>query len=52
MKETLQEKILIGISLKAISKNKKTANKELANMGSSAGARAHIDWFLDLLNVL
>ena len=43
MREALKEKILIGVSLKAIAKNKKTANKELANMGGSAGARAHID---------
>lgn len=43
MREALKEKILIGVSLKAISKNKKIANKELANMGESAGARAHID---------
>lgn len=43
MREALQEKILIGISLKAISKNKKTASKELANMGESAGARSHIN---------
>lgn len=43
MREALKEKILIGVSLKAISKNKKIASKELANMGGSAGARAHID---------
>ena len=43
MREALKEKILIGVSLKAIAKNKKTANKEVANMGGSAGARAHID---------
>lgn len=43
MREALKEKILIGVSLKAIAKNKRTANKEVANMGGSAGARAHID---------
>lgn len=43
MREALKEKILIGISLKAISRNKKTASVELANMGESAGARSHID---------
>ena len=43
MREALKEKILIGVSLKAIAKNKRTANIELANMGGSAGARAHID---------
>jgi hypothetical protein len=43
MREALKDKILIGISLKAIAKNKRTASVELANMGESAGARAHID---------
>ena len=33
MKETLEDKILIGVSLKAISKTKKTANAELAIYG-------------------
>lgn len=43
MREALEDKILIGVSLKAISKTKKTASAELANMNQSAGARAHID---------
>lgn len=43
MREALEDKILIGVSLKAIAKNKRTASVELANMGGSAGARAHID---------
>ena len=33
MKEALQERILIGVSLKAIAKTKKNASAELANMG-------------------
>lgn len=43
MRESLQEKTLIGVSLKAISKNKKTANAELANMGGDKGSRINID---------
>ena len=43
MKETLEDKILIGVSLKAISKTKKTANAELANMGGDKTARVDID---------
>ena len=33
MRETLKEKILVGVSLKAIAKNKKTASFEVANAG-------------------
>ena len=33
MRETLKEKHLIGVSLKAIAKNKKTASSEVANAG-------------------
>tara|TARA_B100000965_G_scaffold7480_1_gene5798 strand:+ start:5066 stop:6235 length:1170 start_codon:yes stop_codon:yes gene_type:complete len=33
MRETLQDKVLIGVSLKAIKKTKKSANAETANMG-------------------
>jgi len=43
MKEALEDKILIGISLKAISKNKKVASVELANMGGDKTARVDID---------
>lgn len=43
MKEALENKILVGVSLKAISKTKKTANAELANMGGDKTARVEID---------
>ena len=43
MKETLKEKVLIGVSLKAISKTKKNANAELANMGGDKTGRVNID---------
>tara|TARA_S200002703_G_C3765014_1_gene235508 strand:+ start:48 stop:1223 length:1176 start_codon:yes stop_codon:yes gene_type:complete len=43
MKEALQEKILIGVSLKAISKTKKNANAELANMSGDKTGRVNID---------
>jgi hypothetical protein len=43
MKESLQDKILIGVSLKAISKTKKIASVELANMGGDKTARINID---------
>lgn len=43
MKETLEDKILVGVSLKAIAKTKKTANAELANMGGDKTARVEID---------
>ena len=43
MKEALEDKILVGVSLKAISKTKKTANAELANMGGDKTARVEID---------
>ena len=43
MKETLADKILVGVSLKAISKNKKTANVELANMGGDKTGQIDID---------
>ena len=33
MRETLNEKLLIGVSLKAIAKNKKNASSEVANAG-------------------
>lgn len=43
MKEALEEKILIGVSLKAISKTKKNASVELANMGGDKTARINIE---------
>lgn len=43
MREALKEKILIGVSLKAISKNKKIATAELANMAEDSSSRIHID---------
>lgn len=43
MKEALEDKILIGVSLKAISKNKKNASVELANMGGDKTGRVDID---------
>jgi hypothetical protein len=43
MKEALEDKILIGVSLKAISKNKKVASVELANMGGDKSSRVNID---------
>ena len=42
MRETLKDKVLIGISLKAITKNKKTASAELANMNDDKSTRIHI----------
>ena len=43
MREALKEKVLIGVSLKAIAAKKRTANQEVANMGGAAGARVNID---------
>jgi len=43
MREALEEKILIGISLKAISKTKKKATAELANISGSSSSRVHIN---------
>ncbi len=42
MRELLEDKILIGISLKAIKANKKTATVELANMKSDISTRFKI----------
>tara|TARA_B100001029_G_C15054187_1_gene453072 strand:+ start:908 stop:2086 length:1179 start_codon:yes stop_codon:yes gene_type:complete len=44
MREVLEDKVLIGISLKAIKENKKTASVELANMKSDKSARVNIDY--------
>ena len=43
MREALRDKILIGISLKAIKENKKTASVELANMQGDNAARVNIN---------
>lgn len=43
MREALRDKILIGISLKAIKSNKKKANMELANMRSDKSTRINIE---------
>ena len=42
MRETLKDKVLIGISLKAITKNKTKASAELANMNDDKSTRIHI----------
>ena len=42
MREVLEDKILIGISLKAIKKNKNVASMELANMKGDKAARVNI----------
>ena len=43
MREALKDKILIGISLKAIKSNKKKANIELANMRGDKSTRINIE---------
>ena len=43
MREALKDKILIGISLKAIKSNKKKANMELANMRGDKSTRINIE---------
>ena len=43
MREALRDKILIGISLKAIKSNKKKANMELANMRDDKSTRVNIE---------
>ena len=43
MRETLNDKVLIGVSLKAIKENKKVATQELANMAKGS-ARTNIDY--------
>ena len=43
MREALRDKILIGISLKAIKANKRTASVELANMQGDKAARININ---------
>jgi len=51
MREVLENKILIGISLKAIKENKKTASVELANMKSDISSRVKIDYINNSLKL-
>ncbi len=51
MREVLEDKILIGISLKAIKENKKTASVELANMKSDISSRVKIDYINNSLKL-
>ena len=51
MRELLEDKILIGISLKAIKKNKKIASVELANMKSDKSTRFKIKPIEDSLKL-
>ena len=51
MRELLEDKILIGISLKAIKKTKKTASVELANMKSDKSTRFKIKPIEDSLKL-
>ena len=48
MRETLNDKVLIGVSLKAIKENKKVATQELANMAKGS-ARTTIEYDPDSL---
>jgi hypothetical protein len=43
MRDALREKVLIGVSLKAIAAKKKTASAEVANAGGATGQPAQID---------
>ena len=43
MREALRDKVLVGISLKAISVKKKNANIDLSNMGGDNSARININ---------
>ena len=44
MRELLTERVLIGVSLKAIAPKKKTASAELANMAGKGNARTTIEY--------
>ena len=44
MREALKDKVLVGVSLKAISAKKKVASAETANMGGDKSARSKIDY--------
>lgn len=43
MRDALKERVLIGVSLKAIAAKKKTASAEVANAGGATGQPAQID---------
>ena len=44
MREALNDKVLVGVSLKAIAEKKQKANAELANMAGAGNARMNIDY--------
>ena len=44
MRETLKDRVLVGVSLKAIAEKKQKANAELANMAGKGNARTNIDY--------
>ena len=44
MREALKDRVLVGVSLKAIAEKKKKANAELANMAGKGNARTNIDY--------
>ena len=44
MREALQQRVLVGVSLKAIAEKKKSANAELANMAGKGSARTTINY--------
>ena len=44
MREALNDRVLVGVSLKAIKAQKLTANVELANMAGKGNARTNIDY--------
>ena len=44
MREALNDRVLVGVSLKAITEKKKKANAELANMAGKGNARTNIDY--------
>ena len=44
MREALNDRVLVGVSLKAIAEKKQKANVELANMAGKGNARTNIDY--------
>ena len=44
MREALQQRVLVGVSLKAIAEKKKSANAELANMAGKGSARTNVNY--------
>ena len=44
MREALHDRVLVGVSLKAIAEKKQKANAELANMAGAGNARTNIDY--------